>query len=67
MINLQLLLIQSFQVDPEIARGLMDSAEITIEGVPYLGDPLAIPTELAANKMIDIKGEDRGYRVQIAG
>jgi len=61
------LMIQSFQMDPEIARQTLEGATITIEGEPYLGDPHSIPNALVANRSVEIHGVDRGLRLQIVG
>jgi len=54
-------------MDPEIARQTLEGATITIEGVPYLGDPHSVPNALVANRSVEIHGVDRGLRLQIVG
>lgn len=60
-------MIESFQMDPEIARATLETAVITVEGEPYTGDPHSIPDALVANRSVEIHGVDRGLRLQIVG
>jgi len=66
MIDLAELIVENFQMDPDIAKIVVEQGVIYIDDEIYGGDPHSIPEDLAANKDIVVKGI-RNVRVHVVG